>query len=156
MRILDLNVEFDNYISLEGIPQEVCHQKQTWYICILSTLGKFTGSNSSVMFVLIKIHLSNNQIFFKGWRNKATVVMNFRWPLIVWTWLSYTIARNSPPATTPTSHPEKKRRKKRKRLVWVRSVWSVYWKHGRRWCSFKAILQIILTLLDLVSVSACN
>lgn len=58
VRILSLNVGLENFISLEGIPEQVCLPKN--HIHVLPTAGKLAGSNFSEGFVLTKIHHNHN------------------------------------------------------------------------------------------------
>lgn len=57
-------MRLDNYISLEGIPAEVCLQKQTQYIYMFCTQWANSQAAALEMFAFIKVHHSNNEIFF--------------------------------------------------------------------------------------------
>lgn len=57
-------MRLDNYISLEGIPAEVCLQKQTQYIYMFCTQRANSQAATLEMFAFIKVHHSNNEIFF--------------------------------------------------------------------------------------------
>lgn len=94
MRALWLSIGPNSYTA-----QKFDFKNNTIYTHIYTYCPQWANSQVGEFIKFVRVYLDkyihSNQIFIKVWRNKASDTMNFRWPLIVWTWLSYQTARNT-------------------------------------------------------------